>query len=47
MGLKREVRHIITTVEQGNARPAEELDVVQTAIHIYARRTAQLASDDI
>jgi hypothetical protein len=45
--LKREVRDLITTVEQGNARPIEEVDIIKRPADIDARRPEQLASNDI
>lgn len=45
--LKRDVRHIITTVVQRITRPVDELDVVISATHVLGRGSEQLASDDI
>jgi hypothetical protein len=45
--LKRDVRHIITTVVQRITRPVDELDVVISATQVLGRGSEQLASDDI
>jgi hypothetical protein len=45
--LKREVRHIITTVVERITRPVDELDVVIDATQVLGRGSEQLASDDI
>jgi hypothetical protein len=47
LGLKCEVRRIITTSEQGNARTVEELDIVKRSADVYPGRPVQLPADYI
>jgi hypothetical protein len=46
-GLKHEVRRIITTSEQGNARTVEELDIVKRPTDVYPGCPVQLPADYI